>query len=144
MFISIIITVVCPTQTPSSVQLCCKLALLQATSYLNKLPKSFSKEDKILVADPMLATGQDVSFCLCAGHSISLQRAAVKLPDYAHLPVLLLCLCYHMQLYSVLHKSMCNACAIRPQHVIVRGSHTGERYSLGVSTARQQRLTCQA
>ncbi|DBA87470.1 TPA: hypothetical protein ACH3X1_004509 [Trebouxia sp. C0004] len=30
---------------------------LQATSYLNKLPKSFTAEDHILVADPMLATG---------------------------------------------------------------------------------------
>lgn len=30
---------------------------LQATSYLNKLPSSFSPEDRILVADPMLATG---------------------------------------------------------------------------------------
>lgn len=33
---------------------------LQASSYLNKLPKSFDKEDKILVADPMLATGGTV------------------------------------------------------------------------------------
>jgi len=33
------------------------LTLLQATSYLNKLPKSFTAEDHILVADPMLATG---------------------------------------------------------------------------------------
>ena len=29
----------------------------QATSYLNKLPKVFSPEDRVLVADPMLATG---------------------------------------------------------------------------------------
>jgi len=30
---------------------------LQAKPYLNKLPKSFSPEDQILVTDPMLATG---------------------------------------------------------------------------------------
>lgn len=30
---------------------------LQATCYLNKLPPSFAKEDRILVADCMLATG---------------------------------------------------------------------------------------
>jgi hypothetical protein len=29
----------------------------QATSYLNKLPKQLSPEDKILITDPMLATG---------------------------------------------------------------------------------------
>lgn len=34
-----------------------KVVCLQATSYLNKLPSSFSPEDRILVADPMLATG---------------------------------------------------------------------------------------
>lgn len=31
---------------------------LQATCYLNKLPPSFSPEDRILVSDPMLATGK--------------------------------------------------------------------------------------
>lgn len=40
--------------------------LVQASSYLNKLPKSFSKEDKILVADPMLATGEACSSCIFA------------------------------------------------------------------------------
>jgi uracil phosphoribosyltransferase len=30
---------------------------LQATSYLNKLPKQLSADDLVLVADPMLATG---------------------------------------------------------------------------------------
>mmetsp|Transcript_10533 Transcript_10533/g.29983 ORF Transcript_10533/g.29983 Transcript_10533/m.29983 type:complete len:273 (+) Transcript_10533:169-987(+) len=30
---------------------------LQPSTYLNKLPQSFSAEDKILIADPMLATG---------------------------------------------------------------------------------------
>ena len=34
---------------------------LQATSYLNKLPKSFTAEDRILVADPMLATGTSLA-----------------------------------------------------------------------------------
>ena len=29
------------------------------TEYLNKLPDSFSPDDKILVSDPMLATGKD-------------------------------------------------------------------------------------
>lgn len=30
---------------------------LEATEYLNKLPKTLSKDDLVLVSDPMLATG---------------------------------------------------------------------------------------
>ena len=41
-------------------------ALPQATSYLNKLPKSFTAEDHILVADPMLATGMTLTLRLAA------------------------------------------------------------------------------
>lgn len=33
-------------------------ATLQASCYLNKLPSSFTAEDRILVSDPMLATGR--------------------------------------------------------------------------------------
>lgn len=32
--------------------------LLQATPYLNKLPERLSAEDRILIVDPMLATGK--------------------------------------------------------------------------------------
>ena len=42
------------------------VTLLQATSYLNKLPKSFTAEDHILVADPMLATGMALTCRLVA------------------------------------------------------------------------------
>ena len=31
--------------------------VVQATAYLNKLPASLSADDRILVVDPMLATG---------------------------------------------------------------------------------------
>ncbi len=31
---------------------------VQATAYLNKLPASLSADDRILVVDPMLATGE--------------------------------------------------------------------------------------
>jgi uracil phosphoribosyltransferase len=31
--------------------------LLQARSYLNKLPEKFAEDDLILITDPMLATG---------------------------------------------------------------------------------------
>lgn len=47
---------------------------VQATSYLNKLPSSFSPEDRILVADPMLATGMYCSCsqpCNCSQYSCS-------------------------------------------------------------------------
>jgi uracil phosphoribosyltransferase len=36
---------------------------VQATPYLNKLPDSFDAEDKILVVDPMLATGEPLPTC---------------------------------------------------------------------------------
>ncbi len=38
---------------------------LQATCYLNKLPPSFAKEDRILVADCLLATGGTLSQARC-------------------------------------------------------------------------------
>lgn len=46
-----------PMMPDLQASLIARVADLQATSYLNKLPKSFSREDRILVADPMLATG---------------------------------------------------------------------------------------
>ena len=33
-------------------------ACLQASTYLNKLPERFESDDKILISDPMLATGE--------------------------------------------------------------------------------------
>ena len=33
-------------------------AHVQATAYLNKLPERFTAEDRVLVVDPMLATGK--------------------------------------------------------------------------------------
>ena len=48
------------------------LLAVQPTSYLNKLPKSFSPEDRILVVDPMLATGGSMPSC-----SMFLCRAAL-------------------------------------------------------------------
>ena len=37
--------------------LTCSIIDAQASSYLNKLPEALSSEDRILVVDPMLATG---------------------------------------------------------------------------------------
>ena len=37
----------------------------QASSYLNKLPETLSTEDRILVVDPMLATGGPAHACTC-------------------------------------------------------------------------------
>lgn len=48
---------------------------MQASSYLNKLPKSFDKEDKILVADPMLATG---AYSLCSADLMQQQHAQAQ------------------------------------------------------------------
>ncbi len=36
---------------------------MQATAYLNKLPASLSADDRILVVDPMLATGAFLQTC---------------------------------------------------------------------------------
>ena len=33
-------------------------ACLQASTYLNKLPERFESDDKILISDPMLASGE--------------------------------------------------------------------------------------
>lgn len=54
------IATVLPAQVTYHVGLVRNEETLQATSYLNKLPKQFSPEDRILVADPMLATGGTV------------------------------------------------------------------------------------
>lgn len=54
------ISTVLPSQVTYHVGLVRNEETLQATSYLNKLPSSFSPEDRILVADPMLATGGTV------------------------------------------------------------------------------------
>lgn len=51
------ISTVLPAQVTYHVGLVRNEETLQPTSYLNKLPKSFSPEDRILVVDPMLATG---------------------------------------------------------------------------------------
>ena len=46
------------------VSYCCKMpvnerrAHVQATAYLNKLPDRLTAEDRVLVVDPMLATGK--------------------------------------------------------------------------------------
>ena len=45
---------------------------LEASEYLNKLPKTLSKDDLILVSDPMLATGGTiVKVCFVSVHVAS-------------------------------------------------------------------------
>ena len=40
------------------------LLLAQPTEYLNKLPAAFAADDRILVSDPMMATGGTMVSCL--------------------------------------------------------------------------------
>lgn len=65
-----------PTYTPSS----------QASCYLNKLPPSFSPTDRVLVSDPMLATGGTLDKVCLGAHCALVRPHASLLSGAAALP----------------------------------------------------------
>jgi hypothetical protein len=80
---------------------------LQASCYLNKLPPSFTAEDRILVSDPMLATG------VCSRTARPHSCRNVQPSQHTHMCVWLLWggFCVPaLHLLSVYHDSIC--CAI--------------------------------